>query len=114
MFLYQLLKSGVLSGHETQTNQTPFPEHLEAHLKKKDNFFLIWTLALVTVLDFILFRGAFVNLKNIVMFIMFPFISYANLGLLTVEAVCSLAEVSYYYKKKKKEEENPLASLWNQ
>lgn len=46
------------------------------------------------------------NLKNIVMFIMFPFISYANLGLLTVEAVCSLAgirpEVSYYYKKKKK------------
>lgn len=45
------------------------------------------------------------------MFIMFPFISYANLGLLTVEAVCSLAEVSYYYKKKKKEEENPLASL---
>lgn len=32
------------------------------------------------------------NLKNI-MFIMFPFISYANLGLLTVEAVCSLAEL---------------------
>lgn len=63
------------------------------------------------------------NLKNIVMFVMFPFISYANLGLLTVEAVCSLAElwplsgirpeVSYYYKKKKKKKKilSPLCEI---